>query len=47
MQSDLDKTPKGAFAKGPRNLSQPDKRKVRRQLAKASRKRNRGAYSGQ
>lgn len=39
--------PKGSFARGPRNLPTPDKRKRRRQLAKASRKANRRVYSGQ
>lgn len=47
MQSDFENQPKGAFTKGPRNLPKPDKRKVRRRLAKAARKRNREAYSGQ
>lgn len=50
MQSQTESTqdtPRGAFAKGPRNLPKPDSRKKKRQVVKAARKQNRGVYSGQ
>lgn len=47
MTMSTEDAPKGSLARGPRNLPKPDRRKVRRQLAKASRKANRGIYSGQ